>query len=238
MSKTVCIIQSNYIPWRGYFDLIGLSDLFIVYDTVQYTKNDWRNRNRIKTQSGATWLTIPVVKRGRMDLSVDQVQIAGSKWALKHWKTLSQAYKRAPYLEDYGERLEALFASAGRMAQLSDVNRLWIDFIVQTLGLQTKILSASDFELVGDRNERLISLCEEVGATRYLSGPSARSYLDVTSFHQRGIEVVFMDYGEYREYPQLHGPFEPNVSILDLILNVGPDALEFMKTKTARSRVA
>ena len=229
MSKTVCIIQSNYIPWRGYFDLIGLSDEFIVYDNVQYTKNDWRNRNRIKTNRGSIWLTIPVAHSGHMGQAIDEARIARPAWAEKHWKTLSQAYGRASFFKHYTAELEGLYARSGEMDRLSQVNRLWIDFIVQALGISTPITSAHGYRFAGDRNARLIELCLAAGARRYLSGPAAQSYLDVNAFAENGIEVTFMDYDGYPDYPQLHGDFDPFVSILDLILNLGPDAPRFMK---------
>jgi hypothetical protein len=229
MPKTAAIIQSNYIPWRGYFDLIGLSDEFIIYDNVKYTKNDWRNRNRVKTQSGSIWLTIPIMHRGCGDQAIEEARIAHPSWAVKHWKTISQAYRRAQYFQLYQAELERLYDSSSRVETLSSVNRLWIEFIARTLSIKARISSASEYEVKGSRVERLIDLCTAVGATRYLSGPAARSYLDICAFERSGIEVKFMSYDTYPTYPQLHGAFDPFVSVLDLILNVGPQAPRFMK---------
>jgi len=229
MARTACIIQSNYIPWRGYFDLIGLSDEFIIYDSVQYTKNDWRNRNRIKSERGTIWLTIPTLHSGRHFQTIEETRIAGRSWATKHWRTIVQAYRKAPYFEHYALELEGLFKTASGIELLSSVNRLWLEFTMKELGIRTRISTSSSYSAGSDRNTRLIDMCRAVHADRYLSGPAARDYLDVKAFAASNIAVEFMSYDNYSTYPQLHGPFDPFVSILDLLLNVGPRASSYMK---------
>lgn len=228
MSKRVAVLQSNYIPWRGYFDIIGLADEFVIYDVVQFTKNDWRNRNRIKTPQGPIWLTIPVATAGRLGQSIAQTRIADRNWAARHWRSISQAYARAPHFERYRQRLAAAFEACGQLEWLSAVNRALIETVAAELGLATRISSAADMSLEGDRTQRLVGLCRALGAGVYVSGPRGRNYLDVGLFHDAGIAVEFVDYSGYSDYPQLHGAFEPAVSVLDLLFNTGPLARSYM----------
>lgn len=226
--KRVAILQSNYIPWRGYFDVIGLVDEFVLYDVVQFTKRDWRNRNRIKTAVGLKWLTIPVMTAGAYHQTIADTRIVDGNWAVKHWRSLSHAYGRAPYFEQYRARLAETYSACGTMTSLSAVNRTLIEYVSNELGLRTKIGDAVDYAVDDDRNGRLLEICRALGASLYLSGPSARGYLDLARFREAGIEIEFMDYSAYRPYPQLHGAFEPSVSVLDLLFNVGPEAPSYM----------
>ena len=228
IAKRVAILQSNYIPWRGYFDIIGLVDEFILYDVAQYTKNDWRNRNRIRTSQGEQWLTIPVVTSGRFGQTIDETEIVPSDWAERHWKSLSQAYARAPYFERYRGVLEAAYAECAGATHLSRVNRRLLETVTQMLGIGTPITSARDYVFSGDRSGRLMTLCQSAGATAYLTGPSARDYLDVDRFSAAGIAVTFMDYSGYAPYPQVHGGFVPDVSALDLLFNTGDSARDYL----------
>lgn len=224
--RRVAISQSNYIPWRGYFDLIGSVDEFIFYDDVQYTKNDWRNRNRIKTPSGAQWLTIPVgtdLKRRICD-----VAIPDERCGQKHWTVLAANYQRARHFAETAAWLKPYFDEA--WTSLSELNQRLIAAICASLGIEVKLSRSHDYVAEGDRNGRLVALCHEVGATTYLSGPSARNYLDVETFNRNGITVRWMDYSGYADYPQLWNSFEPQVSILDLLFNCGPDSRRFLKT--------
>ena len=229
MRKTLVVIQSNYIPWKGYFDLINLADECILLDDVQFTKNDWRNRNRIKTPRGLLWLTIPVKLRGHLSRTIRQTEIADPRWPRKHWKSIAYNYARAPYFPMYAGDIEALYAGATSQS-LSEINRSFIDGVSKVLGIRTMLRESDRYLLCEDRNERLIGLCRQSEATEYLTGPAARAYLDEPAFRQHGIRVRYMDYSGYPEYPQLGGGFEHGVSILDLIFNVGPDAPRFMKS--------
>ncbi len=233
MSKTVAILQSNYIPWKGYFDLISRVDEFIIYDQVQYTKNDWRNRNRIKTAQGLQWLTIPVSVNALAQKIAD-TEVADPRWARKHWASIRQSYGKAPRFADYADALEAVYLQqAAPLRRLSEINRLFIQTINQWLGIDTRIRSSAEFGLEGDRNERLVNLCTATAATAYLSGPAARGYLDVDAFAERGIEVRWMDYAGYPEYEQPHGSFAHAVSIVDLLLCQGRNAGEYLKPHTS-----
>jgi hypothetical protein len=232
--KRVAILQSNYIPWRGYFDIIGLVDEFIVYDVAQYTKNDWRNRNRIRTAQGVQWLTIPIVTSGRFGQTIAEAEIASPAWAGRHWKAIAQAYARAPFFELYAPALASVFEACRGLPRLSAVNRLLIEAIAGRLGLKTAITDAAAYAFAGDRNDRLVSLCRSAGATDYLTGPSARNYLDLDRFARAGIAVEIMDYSQYAPYPQVHGGFVPDVSVLDLLFNVGADAPSYLRCGAAR----
>jgi hypothetical protein len=231
--KRVAIVQSNYIPWKGYFDLINLVDEFILYDDRQFTRRDWRNRNVIKTPQGLHWLTIPVRVKGRYEQRIDETMISEPDWSDKHWKTITHAYASAPHFKLHKELFAAIYSSSGE-ERLSDVNRRFLETICGVLGIGTRLSWSTDHPTTGDRTERLVNLCRLAGATEYLSGPAARVYIDAEQFQSAGIELTYMDYSGYPEYPQMHGAFEHGVSILDLLFNVGPDAPRYMKSFGAR----
>lgn len=234
MSKSVTITQSNYVPWKGYFDLIRASDEFILYDNVQYTRRDWRNRNLIKTPAGLRWLTIPVEVHGKYHQSVETTRIAEPGWHLTHWRSIETNYARAAGFASVAPWLRDLLESVADVPLLSVVNERLLRAVCVRLRITTPILRSTDLldrEAMQDMNptDRLLQLCVAAGATRYLSGPSARNYLETTRFDERGIEVVWMDYDHYPEYPQLWGTFSHGVSIVDLLLNVGDDASRYLK---------
>ena len=226
--KKVAIVQSNYIPWKGYFDLINTVDEFIIYDDVQYTKNDWRNRNKIKTVQGMQWLTIPVYQH-KLNQKIKETKVYDKRWALKHWRTLSQNYGKAPYFKNYQDLFEELYLTI-RTEYLSEINYLFLRAISGLLGIETKISWSSDFQYGSGKTERLINLVKLVKGQVYVSGPAARDYLDDALFAEAGIDLNWMDYSGYPEYHQLYPPFEHQVSILDLIFNEGPQARNFMKS--------
>lgn len=228
MAKRVAILQSNYIPWKGYFDMIGLVDEFVILDNVQFTKNDWRNRNRIPNGKGGQWLTIPVRTADRLRQNIDQTEISDPRWARKHWSTLSQSYARAPHFKTYEAPIREAYERAEAEQRLSHVNHIFIEMACGLLGLRTKL---SEAELVDteDRTERVVRLCQARGATHYLSGPAAKDYVDLGLFDNAGITLEYMDYSDYPPYRQLHEPFDPAVTVLDLLFNVGPNAPLHMK---------
>jgi hypothetical protein len=227
-ARRIAIVQSNYIPWKGYFDLIAHVDAFVLYDDAQYTKRDWRNRNRIKTPNGPAWLTIPVEVSGRYEQRIRDVVIAERTWADTHWRTLMLHYRRAASFDDYAAVLERLYQEA-RSASLSEINEHFLAGICHALGIHTPLRRSNEFEISGDRSERLLSICRQLDATVYVSGPAARDYLDETLFEAHGIAVEWMDYSGYAEYRQLFPPFDHQVSIVDLLLNEGRRSRQFMK---------
>jgi hypothetical protein len=228
--RRVAIVQSSYIPWKGYFDLINVADEFVLLDDAQYTRRDWRNRNRIKTADGVRWLTIPVMVKGSYLQRVEEVRISDPGWRERHWRSISQAYARAPCFERYRDRIGSLYLERAD-ERLSDLNRCFLEAICRELGITTPLTWSADHGVPpGEPSERLAALVAAVGGTEYVSGPAARSYLRREPFEARGIEVSFFDYGAYPEYRQCHGPFEHHVSALDLLFNAGADAPRYMKT--------
>lgn len=222
--KTVSIIQSNYIPWKGYFDIINSSDEFILYDDVQYTKRDWRNRNKLKTSKGEQWITLPVIVSGEYDQKIKDTAIDGSKWMKSHWGMIQANYSKAPYFKDYKQIISTIYEEASKNTLLSDVNFIFLTRISEILGIETLISRSMDYQLVDGQTERLVELCKTVGADQYISGSAAKDYMDVNLFSNENIEVVWKDYSGYPEYSQQFSPFSHYVSVIDLIFNVGPDA--------------
>ncbi|HTX02776.1 MAG TPA: WbqC family protein [Candidatus Acidoferrales bacterium] len=232
MSKSVGIIQSNYIPWKGYFDFIASVDEFVLLDEVQYTRRDWRNRNKIKTADGLRWLTIPVDVSGKYTQSIDQTRIAEPGWAHEHLASLRHAYARAPRAKEQWGWIEGLYETAAALPLLTSVNELFIRAITERLGIATKISRSSEYAGTPGKNERLMAICRQAGATVYLSGPAASSYIDHALWNEQGITVEFKSYQGYPEYPQLHGPFEHGVTILDLFFNLGDEAAAYFRPRT------
>ncbi|HWG10797.1 MAG TPA: WbqC family protein [Rhodanobacteraceae bacterium] len=222
--KSIAILQSNYLPWKGYFDIIASVDEFVLYDSVQYTKNDWRNRNQVKTANGKAWLTVPV-RHSTTDQLIEETEIADKRCFRKHWNTIWQSYAKAKnrgYLE---EHLQPILCMDDVPDLLSQMNARLIRSLCIMLGIRTTIIDSRAYDVAGDRNERLISICKRAGAERYVSGPSASSYLDVKAFEDAGVEIKWMDYRGYREYPQPYPPFDHQVSIVDLLACMGHDAM-------------
>lgn len=226
----VGIIQSNYIPWKGYFDFINSVDVFVLYDDVQYTRRDWRNRNLIKSPNGLIWLSIPVSDNYAQTLIKD-VKIADKTWNEKHWKTIRQFYSRAKYFSYYKDVFENAYLTC-KEEFLSQVNYRFIKLICDILDIKTKIVWSMEYDVPPQlrKTERLLFILKRLGATHYLSGPAAKSYLDVELLNKEGIEVEWMDYSGYPEYTQLWPPFVHEVSIIDLIFNTGPEAQKYMKS--------
>jgi glutaredoxin-related protein len=226
----VAILQSNYIPWKGYFDIIASVDEFILYDDMQFTKNDWRNRNKIKTPAGEQWLSVPVGQDIRR--RIRDVELPDGAWQPKHWKTLAANYSRAPHFEEIAAWLEPIYMERPH-THLSTLNRELIEAICGYLGIITKITNSWDYKLGEGKTERLVDLCLQAGATEYISGPSAKDYIESDIFSSNNIKLTWLDYNGYPEYPQLWGgEFQHGVSIVDLLFNCGKTSPHFMKFVT------
>ena len=226
--KRVAIVQSNYIPWKGYFDMIASVDEFILYDEMQYTRRDWRNRNLIKTAQGTQWLTVPVTTRGKYTQTIAQTEINGGEWAEKHWKTLERTYRRAPHFEQVAEWIKSLYLDH-QDTHLSIMNQRFITEICTRIGITTRISRSEDYTLVEGKTERLANLCKQAGGSEYVSGMAAQSYMDESIFTQDDMTVSWFTYDGYPEYRQLWGDFEHGVSILDLLFFCGDEAPNYMK---------
>lgn len=224
--KKIAIVQSNYIPWRGYFDMIAAVDEFILYDDVQFTKNDWRNRNQIKTPKGIEWISVPVGQDiGRR---IRDVELPDNRWQEKHWRMLGSNYRRALHFEEIATLLEPIYQQR-EYTHLSALNRELIEAVCAYLGITTKISNSWDYTLINGKTERIADICAQAGGTEYISGPAAKSYIDKRIFVDRHIKLVWFDYSSYPEYPQLWGKFAHGVTILDLLFNCGKDAPRYMK---------
>lgn len=227
-SVRCAIVQPSYIPWRGYFDIIRRSDVFVFFDDVQYDRRGWRNRNRIKTAEGSRWLTIPVHAHGAQisGLPIHEVAMAGDGWPRQHLEMLRRAYRKAPFFDRYAEWLERVYAAPP--VRLADFTIATTEELAEMLGITgTRFVRSSTLPVTGRRTERLLALLQQIGGTCYLSGPSARAYLDEQQFERAGIALQWMEY-DYPEYPQMHGAFDPHVSVLDLLFMTGDRAADYI----------
>jgi hypothetical protein len=224
--KKVAILQSNYIPWKGYFDLIAAVDEFIIYDDMQFTKNDWRNRNKIKTPKGVEWLTIPVGQG--INRRIRDVMLPDSPWRVKHWRTLEGNYRRSECFNEIATWLKPLYLQNDAVS-LSEFNRAFMEAICLYLGITTRISNCWDYNLGDGKTERLVDLCIQAGATEYISGPAARDYLDEALFGGARIKLTWFEYSGYPEYPQLWGAFDHGVTMLDLLFNCGRKSVDYMR---------
>lgn len=231
----VGVIQSNYLPWRGYFDFIDEVDVFIVYDDVQFSKGGWRNRNQIKTPQGLRWMTVPVRHRRLAQLVCETDVDYSRNWQRDHLNLVATHLEPAEFATDALDLLEAAYDT--RHPTLSEVNVALIRSVCRYMGIGTPLRSSAEFQLQGAKTERLIQLLTAIGATTYVSGPSAKAYLDESLFLQAGIRLEYKSY-VYPEYPQLWGPFEGNVSVIDLIANCGPAARNFITSRAVNELVA
>jgi hypothetical protein len=226
--KKIVITQSNYIPWKGYFDSIAIADDFVIYDDMQYTRRDWRNRNIIKSSVGNRWLTIPVEVKGKFFQKINETKISDANWNKNHWNIIKQNYSKAPKFNIYKDFFEELYLNSTSL-NLTEVNFRFIKAICEILEINTRFHFSSDFILEVDRTERLVSICKTLEATDYYSGPAAKVYMDEKVFQKANVKLNYFDYTNYPEYEQLNSPFEHNVSILDLIFNEGENARQFLK---------
>lgn len=227
--KKVAIVQSSYIPWIGFFDLINYVDEFILFDEVQYTKRDWRNRNSIKGPNGKLLLTIPVSVKGNFNQKISETLIADDSWKRKHLKSIELNYSKAAYFEENIGWIRKLYL--GKYTTISEVNGSFIRMICDYLGINTTITDSSDYSCVSGKNERLIELVRQSKGTHYISGPAAKSYLDEALFRENGLKVAWFEYNKYNTR-QLWGENIEKLSIIDGLLNIGRQLnLQFTENK-------
>lgn len=222
------MIQSNYIPWRGYFDFIDDVDLFVFYDDVQYTRKDWRNRNRIKTSSGLLWLSVPVQFTMNDMVLVQDAKIDYSQqWIRKHVNSIRLAYSKAPFFDKYFQEFVDIISE--KHETISKLNISLIKWCIKHLNIQSEIKMSLEFNSEGFRTDRIIDIMKKVNATSFLVGLAAKSYIEEDKFKKAGINLEYKVY-DYLDYPQLHGKFESNVSILDLLFNCGEGSRKYLKS--------
>ena len=229
MQKKVAICQSNYIPWKGYFDLISKVDLFIFHDDLQYTKNDWRNRNLIKTQNGLKWITIPCGSNEKR--LINEVVIEDPSWQKKHWQMITLNYKKAIYFNEYKNFFEEFYLN-NKWKSLSELNQFLIINIVKKFlnNNKTKFEKSEKYNIKSAKDNRLIELLKKSNATDYYSGPAAKNYIKDSVFESNEIKIHWMNYNNYKTYDQLYGKFEHQVSILDLLFNLGKESKHYLKS--------
>lgn len=222
--------QPHYLPWLGYFDKIDSCDVFIFLDDVQYKKNDWQNRNRIKGASGAQWMTVPV--SFSLGQKICEVRVADDQsWAKKHIYSLMTNYSPAPYFKEHRQFFSDIYSR--RWDSLLDINLTILDYLLCAFGIRKKLLRSSSLDLSGDATQKLIDLCKAAGAEAYLSGAGGLQYLDQEKFHRAGIKLLFQDF-RHPVYPQLFGPFVPNLSAIDLLFNCGSEAIKVLRGANGR----
>ena len=226
IQKKVLITQSNYIPWKGYFNAISKVDVFVVYDEMQYTKRDWRNRNLIKTPNGLKWLSIPVEVKGKYFQKINETKVSDKKWNKSHLGILKQNYNKTKYYKETIGWVEELYMNCN-FEYLSEINLHFVREINKFLNINTEIKFSKDFDLHEERSQRLINVCKDLNATDYYSGPAAKFYMDEDLFNNNNIKVHYFDYTNFEKYDQLYGEFNHGVTILDLIFNIGIRSKEY-----------
>jgi len=232
MTHRVAIVQSSYIPWKGYFDIIHDVDEFIFLDCVQFTVRDWRSRNRIVTPNGLLWLSVPAgSKRSRL---ISEVVLEDPTWQARHWQTIRHAYSRAPGFRLYRELFEELYLGQ-TWTSLSRMNQhMTMRIAREVLGIGTRFTDAGSLAPEGHKLELILEIVRKSGATHYLSGPAAQAYIDPARFESMGVQLEYKSYAHYPEYPQAQAPFEHGVSIIDLVFNTGADAPDYIWGRNAR----
>ena len=225
-SRVAVILQPSYLPWLGYFAQLHRSDVFVFYDDVQFDKESWRNRNRIKGPCGAQWLSVPVLTSGQNWPSNRDVRIDNSApWRRKHLRSLEQHYARAPYFADYIPMFSELYERT--WTYLIDLNVAAFYLMAEMIGIRRPIRFSSELQVGGGKVERLVNICRAIGADAFYEGAAGRAYIDHETFARGGVRLEYQEY-RHPEYPQLHPPFVPYLSAVDLLFNCGPKSLEIL----------
>lgn len=224
---TGVILQPNYLPWRGYFDLINAADIFVFFDDVQYTVRDWRNRNIVRHETGSKWVTVPVITKGLRGQLIKDARIDNSiPWRDKHWAMLKHCYSRAKYFEHYRSVFEDIYSRC--WDSLCDLDIEIAATICRLLSIShTRFVRSSSLDVEGRKTERLVNICKVLGIKTYISGPAARNYIVDDLFDRNGIRLVYHEYN-YLPYKQLYEPFDPMVTVIDLLFNYGNDSPDYI----------
>jgi len=225
--------QPVYLPWLGLFHKIALADQFCIFDIAQYQKKDFNNRNKIKTHTGPIWLSVPVESKDHFSKSLAQIKILNNGWNRKHFTSIDLAYKKAPFYRDYIGELETILLTLS-YEDLAALNRATLEFGLRALNITTPIVTATDYEFRGQKSDLVLDMCRQLGANTYIFGAQGRNYADVGSFTSAGIDARFQDY-QHPTYPQLHGSFEPYMSVIDLLFNAGPESAKILMSGNAAS---
>ena len=230
-AKAIAVLQSNYIPWKGYFDIVAAVDAFLIFDDAQFTRRDWRNRNKIIINGKPHWLTIPVASKGQFEAPIREIEVSDTSWAEKHWRSIANAYAKAPFFSLYAPVLQQAYEQAAELRQLTEINELLLRRIARVLDLTTTFERTETVpRQAATPTGRLVEICVANHASVYISGPAARDYIETEQFDRAGIALRYADYSGYPVYEQNAEPFEHGVSIIDLLMRCGPDARSHLKS--------
>ena len=223
----LAILQPNYIPWKGVFEMINMVDIFVILEDVQYTKNDWRNRNKIKTANGSEWLTVPVLQKSCHDMKIYEAEIDNRyNWQRKHYNAFQTNYAKAPFFKKYRYIIEELYLDK-KWDNIAELDKYAIKKICEVLNIKTKIISSLELSACGEKENRVIDICNKVGANYYLTGPAAKDYIEPENFRKNEIKLEYIKY-DYKEYKQVYEPFDHYVTVLDVIFNCGEEAKKYI----------
>jgi len=223
----LAILQPSYLPWLGFFDQMHRSDQFVIYDDVQFTRRDWRNRNRIRVREGSAWLTVPVIQKNKYEQSLLETKIDNTTlWKRKHLEAIRCHYSKTPYFELYFPWCEQIYSNDWKF--LLDLSLETIHYLKGQLKIDTPLVRSSELETPGNKTERLIAICKQLGATHYLSGDSARKYISSREFSEQSIDLEYQVY-QHPQYAQRYEGFVPFLSTIDLLFNCGDKSLDILK---------
>lgn len=218
--------QPVYLPWLGLFHKIALADKFVFFNEVQYLPKDWMNRNKIKTHTGEIWLTVPVLRKGYRDRISSEMEINNdTDWKRKHLKSILINYKKAPYFERYSNFFEETYSKNWRY--LDDLNEHMLKWFLEQLGIKLVFLKASEYKFEGTKSDLVLNMCKHLRADLYIFGELGKDYAKVDDFKDQGTHIIFQEY-KHPVYPQMFGDFIPNLSVIDLLFNCGPNSLDII----------
>lgn len=218
--------QPVYLPWLGLFHKIALADKFVFFNQVQYLPKDWMNRNKIKTASGEIWLTVPVLRKGYRDMKTSQIKINNDvDWKKKHLNSINLNYKKTPYFEKYFYFFEDTYNK--KWQYLADLNEHMLKWFLKELGIKTEFLKASDYDFQGTKSDLVLDMCKQLKADVYIFGILGKDYTNLKDFEDNGIKTIFQNY-KHPSYSQIHGEFNQNLSIIDLLFNCGPNSYDII----------
>lgn len=233
MSNKIIITQSNYIPWKGYFSSMKYATHLVLYDDAQYTRRDWRNRNKIITPRGPEWLSIPINVKGKYHQKVNEAQVKNRTWATDHWNKIRENYRKAPGFRKYSEYFEALYCSELPQYEfLTDINRRMLRACIDLLEIDIEILDSRDFTIRGGKTGKLINICKDLDADEYFTGPAAKNYMEEHLFADNGIALTYYDLDNFPTYEQLWGDFDPYVSVLDMFFVLGDKTPDYFNWRS------
>ena len=229
--RKIAILQPNYIPWKGVFDLINQVDVFVFYDDVQYTKKDWRSRNKIKSPNGEHWITVPVITKGKREQLISEAEIDNTQnWQSKHYKSILGSYSKAPYFDQYSYIIDEIYIN-NKWKKLVDLNIFSTKLIADILGIKVEWYKSSDYNFTGDKSgEKVVKLCKQFDCNYFINGPASKAFMNQELFNKNNIELKYMEY-EYPQYKQLYPPFDHYVTVLDTIFHCGEEAKKFIFTR-------